>query len=286
MATLRDIRKKIHSVDNIQKITQAMEMVAASRLRKAQAKVESADPYALKLKEILDRLIEISTELQHPLVQAREVKKVGLVIIAGDRGLCGGYNQNVFSAAENFLLKYETHQIKLIPIGRKAIDYFERKKWLITHKVGEWGGKITYSQIEQLTQFLISAYLEKQLDEIWVVHTHFINMTVREVRVNKFLNIETTTTSVPIKDDYIFEPDPLTLLAEILPLYCIMNMQSTLNDAYTSELAARISSMRAATKNAKEMIEKLTLIRNKVRQSGITRELIEITSGAESLTEG
>lgn len=284
MATLRDIRRKIHSVNNIQKITQAMELVAASRLRKAQAKVESARPYALKLKEILDRLIATSKELKHPLIHSREVKKTGLVIIAGDRGLCGGYNHNVFSAAEKFLNKYEPHQVELIPVGRKSVDYFETKNWKIAHKIGEWGGKITHSQIEELTKALLNFYLEGQLDEIWLVYTHFINMSSREVRVEKFLKIETTT-SVTFKNNYIFEPDPLTLLAEILPRYCTMKMQSALNDAYTSELAARISSMRAATKNAEEMIERLTLIRNKVRQSGITRELIEITSGAESLRE-
>lgn len=285
MTTLRDIRKKIHSVENIQKITQAMGLVAASHLRKAQAKVESARPYALKLKEILDRVIGTTKELQHPLIHPREVKKVGLVIIASDRGLCGGYNQNVFSAAENFLHNYEPHQVELIPIGRKSVDYFETKKWTISFKIKEWGGKITHPQVEELTKVLINFYLEGQLDEVWLIYTHFINMSTREIRVSKFLNIETTT-SAPLKGNYIFEPDPLTILTEILPLYCTMKMQSALNDAYTSELAARISSMRAATKNAEEMTEKLTLKRNKIRQAGITKELIEITSGAESLREG
>lgn len=285
MATLRDIRRKIQSVDNIEKITQAMELVAASRLRKAQIKAESARPYALKLKEILDRLISTSKELQHPLISSREIKKTGLVIIAGDRGLCGAYNQNVFNAAEKFLQKYEPDQVELIPVGRKPIDYFETKKWTISFKIEEWGGKITYSQIEELTKTLMNFYLKGQLDEIWLVFTHFINMSAREIRVDKFLNIETTI-STPLKDNYIFEPDPLTIFTEILPRYCTMKIQSALNDAYTSELAARMTSMRAATKNAKEMIEKLTLTRNKVRQSGITKELIEITSGAESLRQG
>lgn len=284
MTSLRDIRKKIHSVNNIQKITQAMELVAASRLRKAQSKVESARPYALKLKEILDHLIGASEELQHPLVHPRTVKKIGLVIIGGDRGLCGGYNHNVFTAAEKFLHKYEPHQVELVLIGRKPVEYFKTKKWTIASEIGEWGGKITYPQIEDLTKTLIQFYLEGRLDEIWVVYTHFVNMATRAVRVEKFLNIEITT-SAPLQENYIFEPDPLTLLAEILPLYCTMKMQSALNDSYTSELAARMSSMRAATKNAEEMIEKLTLIRNKVRQAGITKELIEITTGAESLRE-
>lgn len=282
MASLRDIRRKIHSVDNIQKITQAMELVAASRLRKAQIKMEAAIPYALKLKEIVDSLIAISKENQLPLIVQREIKKTGLVVIAGDRGLCGGYNQNVFNAAEKFLHKHDMHQVEVIPIGRKTVHYFETKKWETPLKIEEWGGKITYSQIDEFTKTLMNLYLQGQLDEIWLIYTHFINMSAREVRMEKLLNIEIPA-DLSLKDSYIFEPDPLRILAEILPRYCTVKMQSALNNAYTAELAARISSMRAATKNAKEMIEKLTLIRNKVRQAGITKELIEITTGAESL---
>jgi F-type H+-transporting ATPase subunit gamma len=282
MATLREIRRKIQSAGNIKKITQAMELVAASRLRKAQAKAESSRPYARKLKEILDRLIVASDELQHPLICPREVKKTGLVIVAGDRGLCGGYNHSVFSAAEKYLQKIDSEKVELILVGRKTIDYFGSKKWNIASKLGEWGGKITYRQIEEFTRSLINLYLIGKLDEIWIVYTHFVNMGTREVRLDKFLNIDATG-SVSFKDNYIFEPGVSEIFAEILPRYCITQIQSALNDSYASELAARISSMRAAMKNAEELIENLTLIRNKVRQSGITRELIEITSGAQSL---
>ena len=283
MSTLRDIRRKIQSIGNIRKITEAMELVAASRLRKAQTRAQASRPYALKLKEILDRLISASTDLKHPLISPRAVKKTGLVIIAGDRGLCGGYNQNVFNAAEKFLQKYEPDQVELIPIGRKPIEYFKTKKWMISAKLEDWGGKITYPQIEELSNILMNFYLHRQLDEIWVIYTHFINMGAREVRIDKFLNIDASPSSTHFKNNYIYEPDVSTIFAEILPRYCITKIQMALNDAYASELAARITSMRAATKNAEEMIETLTLIRNKVRQAEITRELIEITSGAESL---
>lgn len=286
MTTLRALKKKIHSVDNIEKITKAMELVAASRLRKAQDKVESARPYALKLKEILDCLIASSKELKDPLITPRTIKKTGLVVIAGDRGLCGGYNQNVFNAAEKFLQEYETEQVQIIPVGRKPIEHFEQKKWMTPLKIKDWGGKISYSEIEELTNNLMNLYLTNELDEIWLIYTHFISMSTREVRIEKFLNIETEqTANVRPKKSYIFEPDPATIFAKILPQYCKMKIQTALNDAYTSELVARMSAMRAATKNAEEMIEKLTLKRNKVRQSGITKELIEITSGAESLRE-
>ena len=283
MATLRDIRQKILTAQNIQKITQAMELVAASRLRKAQAKAESSRPYALKIKEILDRLINASDELlHHPLISPREVKKTGLVIVAGDRGLCGGYNQNVFNGAEKFLQKYSPQQVELIPVGRKAVDYFRTKKWMISSQLDEWGGKITYQGIEEFSKILMNFYIGGQLDEIWVIFTQFINVGTREVRVEKFLNIEAEA-DTSFKNGYIYEPDASTLFAEIIPHYCITKIQAVLNNAYASELAARIASMRAATKNAEEMLQKLTLERNKIRQFGITRELIEITSGAESL---
>lgn len=283
MATLRDIRQKIHSASNIQKITQAMELVAASRLRKAQVKAESSRPYALKIKEILNRLINGSHELlKHPLIAGRAVRKTGLVIIAGDRGLCGGYNQSVFTAAEKFLKKYNDDQVELIPVGRKSVDYFRTKQWAISSKIEEWGGKITYLQIEELTKNLTDFYLKGQLDEIWIIYTHFISINTWEVRLEKFLNIDIhTPTSSP--SGYILEPNAEEIFAKILPCYFATKIQSVLNDSYASELAARISSMRAATKNAEEMIEELTLERNKIRQSGITRELIEITSGSESL---
>ncbi len=282
MATLRETRRKIQSVTNIRKITQAMELVAASYLHKAQTKAESSRPYALKLQEILDSIIAASDELHHPLISARTVKRIGLVIIAGDRGLCGGYNHNVFNAAEKFLKEHADKEVELILVGKKSIHYFEHKKWGISSILDGWGGKITYQQIEELTHKLMEFYLNGHLDEIYLVYTHFINMGAREVKVDKFLNIEIEP-SCSSKKNYIIEPDAATVFAEILPRYCITKIQAALNDAYASELAARIFSMRAATKNAEEMIEKLTLIRNKVRQSGITRELIEITSGAEGL---
>lgn len=283
MASLRDIRRKIQSVTNIQKITKAMGLVAASRLNRAQAKAESARPYASKLKEILDRLISATDHMQHPLmVKRQEIKKIGLVIIAGDRGLCGAYNQSIYVAAEKFLQKYKQDQVELFPVGRKAVSHFKSRKWKIKSEIHDWGGKITYLQIENFSQILMDMFLSGQLDEVWIVYTHFISVVTRQIRIEKFLNIESTSTK-EFKEGYIFEPDAPRIFAQILPNYCITKMQSALYDAYAAELAARISSMRAAAKNAEEMIERLTVIRNKIRQSSITKELIEITTGAESL---
>jgi len=286
MATLREIRRKLASVHNIQKITQAMEMVAASRLRRAQSKAEQSRPYFLKLQEILQQLITASTDFKHPLIEGREAKKTGIVIISGDRGLCGGYNNTIFTTSEKLLTKYNPSQVELIVIGRKGVDYFSGKKWKIGSKIVEWGGKITYRQVEDLANNLMNQFLNKELDEIWIVYTQYISISARKVMVEKLLNIDVKQSEGEKKKrtlNYIFEPNMEEIFSQLLPRYCTSKIQSALHESYASELAARIFSMRAATKNAEEMIEKLTLVRNKVRQSGITRELLEITACVESL---
>ncbi len=252
MATLREIHRKLHSVVNIEKITQAMEMVAASRLRKAQARAEMSRPYTRKLKEILDKIISASTDLEHPLIAKREPGKICLIVIAGDRGLCGAYNYTVFSTAEKMLKKYKPEEVDLIPIGRKTADYFSNKRWKIRDKITDWGGKISYPQIEAFTKKLIQQFLNEEIDEVWLIYTHYISIAARKVMVEKLLNIENLQTEKGVASNYIFEPDPDTIFAEILPRYCVTKVQTALHEAYASELAARIFSMRAATKNAEE----------------------------------
>ena len=264
-----------------------MEVVAASRLRKAQAQAEQARPYFNKLTEIMDNLVRGSEVGSDPLTQHREVHKKGFVVIAGDKGLCGAYNQMVFTTTEKLIKTLSPDDVKLFLVGNRAIDYFAYKKWTKGLPVANWGGKITYAQIQEFTQHLTQQFLEKQVDEVWLVYTHFVNVAVRQIRVEKLFPIEPpkrASETAPIP--YILEPGPQEIFKAILPHYCVTKLQAALYDAYASELAARIFSMRAATKNSDELIQKLTLIRNKIRQTGITKELIEITSGAESLKQG
>lgn len=284
MPTLREIRNKLHSVENIKKITQAMEMVAASRLRRSQAKTEKARPYFYELKEILHYLLLASKELTHPLIQKRVVHKTGLIVVAADRGLCGSYNHNILTAATQFLKNYSPEQVELILIGQKTVNHFAGKKWKVHDRVVDWGDKMPFERVQALTQDLIRYFLAEGLDEIWLIYTHYHTIMTREVMVEKFLNIEFP----PEKQEknalnYIFEPNEQAIFEEILPRYCVAKLQLALNEAFTSELAARIVAMRGATKNAEDMIENLTLVRNKVRQASITNELIEITSGAANL---
>lgn len=284
MTTLREIRKRLQAAGNIKQITKAMELVAAARLHRAQVKAAQTKLYADKIKQIKENIAAASRDFVHPLLEQRKVQKIGLVVISADRGLCGPYNTNVLSAADQFLKNSSAQQVDLIFIGRKAVDYYQRKKIGARHRIPEWAGKLSFSKVKTLSNELITWFLLGELDEIWLIYTHYINIMNRKVVVEKFLNIDIPKTKEKKEiANYIFEPNPAEIYAEILPRYLITKIQSALDDAYASELAARILSMRSATKNAEEMIERLTLVRNKVRQSGITKEMLEITSGAEGL---
>lgn len=283
MATLREIRNRLRSVENIKQITKAMEMVAAARLRRAQMKAEQMNPYAAKLKEMLENLA--ISHANHPLFLQRPVKKTGIVIIAADKGLCGSYNNNIFLKANKLLKEYKENEVELFVVGQKAINHYQNKKWRIDYQKPMVGEHITLSQIKTLTNQLVNGFLEGLMDEVLLVYTHYINVFSRKVVVEKFLNIGRIESEEKNKHPiaYIFEPSPTKIYAEILPRYCLTKIQHIFYEAYASELAARIVSMKTAHKNADDLINKLTLTRNKVRQASITKEMLEITSGAEGL---
>lgn len=282
MTTLRDLRRQIRTIGNIKKITDAMERVAATHLRRAQAKAEKSRPYVEKMKELVESFAH--ADISHPLLEQREVKKTGIVVLAGDKGLSGAYNSNIFQAVDKFLQKYNKDNVELVLVGRKALSYYKRRQWKIRFDMPASEGKDNFSEIKELSDNLVSWFLNGELDEIWIVYTDFINVMTRSIRIEKFLNIEKskiekTQTNI----DYIIEPSPEELLAEILPRYCLTIVQTAFNEATASELAARMIAMRMASKNSAEMIESLTLTKNKIRQASITKEMIEITTGAESL---
>lgn len=276
MTNLRDIRRRLRSVENIKKITDAMERVAAALLRRAQAKAEESRPYVVKMKEILEHLS--TSDSSHPLFEQRHVKKIGLIIVGSDRGLSGSYNSNIFSSADKFLKKYQTNQIDLILFGKKAVEFYRNKQWNISHQHINWGGKITLNDITSFTNQSVDWFLTGKYDEIWLLYTRYITIMKKEVIIEKFLNIGKPEAAEKKAANYIFEPDPEEIYAEILPRYCITKLQTAFNEAYASELASRIVAMQTASKNSENMIENLTLVRNKVRQEGITKEIIEISS--------
>lgn len=283
MSSLREIRKRLRSIQNIKQLTKAMEMVAASHLHQAQARINQTLTYSSKIKEIVDNLVANLIDFSHPLVKKRKhVKKIGLVIVAADMGLSGSYNKDVFNAANQFLKNYSKDQMELFLIGRKTVEYYSRRDWFIRHKDPKMVEAKKHVHVKALINDLLHSFIKGELDEVWLVYTHYNSMFSKKVMTEKLFNIEIPQTlSEGRKLNYLFEPDPKVILGEILARYAFAKMQFSLDEAYASELAARVFAMKAATKNADDMIQKLTLVRNKVRQAEITKEMLEITAGAE-----
>lgn len=285
MPSLRDIRRRIKSVQGTQQITKAMEMVAAAKLRKAQSRVQSSRPYASKMQSMLDNLTKAAAVVDHPLFEKREVKKVALVIISSDRGLCGSYNTNIIRAADEFLRKYEREKVVLVNIGKKGYTHYAKRLWEIRLKYLDLGGNIVVSQVKNITNDLVNLFLSQEVDEIYFLYTRFISATTYSVTLEKFLNIESQVEREGKQAylEFIFEPSPEKIFSNLLPNYCMTKVQMALAESFASEHGSRMISMGAATKNAEEMIEHLTLVRNKLRQASITKEMLEITTSAEAL---
>lgn len=282
MSSLREIKKRLRAVKNIKQITKAMELVAASRLHKAQERAIGSRTYSRKLRAILENLSLLKSN--HPFFSKRPVKKLFLIVISSDRGLCGGYNTHIVSAAERFLHKYAKDQPELILLGRKGLDHFRLRDWTIREKVLDWGGKITSEEVRNLSDRFLESFLHHEVDEVWVIYTEYVNLLTRKVVTEKLLGIEKKTQRPEDHPkDYIFEPVSEEIYDDLVPRFVFNRLQTILHQAWASELGARICSMRQAIKNADEMIEKLTLTRNKVRQATITREMAEIASGSEGL---
>jgi len=285
MPSLRDIRRRIRSVSGTQQITKAMEMVAAAKLRKAQSRVESSRPYASKMQSMLDNLTKAAATIVHPLFEKREVKKVALVIVSSDRGLCGSYNGNIIRAADEFLKKYEREKVALINIGKKGYTHYAKRPWEIRLKYLDLGGNLALSQVKAITSDLVNLYLSGETDEIYLLYTKFLSAMTYRVTLEKFLNIESQVEKEEKKAylEFIFEPSAEKIFSSLLPNYCMTRVQMALAESFASEHGSRMISMGAATKNAEEMIEHLTLVRNKLRQASITKEMLEITTSAEAL---
>ncbi|MFQ6032399.1 MAG: ATP synthase F1 subunit gamma, partial [Candidatus Zixiibacteriota bacterium] len=217
--------------------------------------------------------------------EKREVKKVALVIISSDRGLCGSYNTNIIRAADEFLRKYEREKVVLVNIGKKGYTHYAKRLWEIRLKYLDLGGNIVVSQVKNITNDLVNLFLSQEVDEIYFLYTRFISATTYSVTLEKFLNIESQVEREGKQAylEFIFEPSPEKIFSNLLPNYCMTKVQMALAESFASEHGSRMISMGAATKNAEEMIEHLTLVRNKLRQASITKEMLEITTSAEAL---
>lgn len=281
MAGVRDIRRRIRSVKNMQQITKAMKMVAAAKLRRAQEKVVASRPYAKQIQDVLSRLVQAQTELNHPLLEKRPVKKIGYILMTSDRGLCGGFNANLIRMTRAILEEERDAATGLVAVGRKGSDYFGRRKIEILSRFTGLGDSPDFNQARKIAGEIIGLYTSGELDEVYLVYSRFISVLTQEPTLKKILPVEPSEEKAG--GQYIFEPAPLKMLEKLLPNYLESQIFSALLESKASEMGAKMTAMDSATENAKEMIDKLTLAMNRARQAAITKEISEIVGGAAAL---
>ncbi|MBW2122037.1 MAG: ATP synthase F1 subunit gamma [Deltaproteobacteria bacterium] len=286
MATLRDIRRRITSIKNTQQITKAMKMVAAAKLRRAQENIIEARPYAIKLRDVLGSLSLRTDPRAHPLLARREVRRVEIIPISSDRGLCGAFNQNVFRITERFIRENREFYdgITLSTIGRKALEYFSRRNYTIRSKYVGIFGTLTYETASAVAGEVIGAYTGETIDEIYLVYNEFRSAISQRPVMVKLLPID----PIPVEPGYVvtsymYEPSEAEILETLLPRYVEYQLYRALLESQASEHGARMTAMDSATNNAEEMLGRLTLHYNRVRQAAITKELMDIIGGAEAL---
>lgn len=280
VAGVREIRRRIRAVRNMQQITKAMKMVAASRLRKAQEKVVAARPYAIQLQEVLAHLAQAEVDVRHPLLERRPVENIGYVLFTSDRGLCGGFNANLIRKT-NGLLTEEKAPVKLVTVGRKGRDFYRRGKKNIIAEFTGLGDSPNYSQGRSIAQEIIRLYEEKEVDEVYLIYSEFISVINQKLSFVKLLPIEQPESHAARQ--YIFEPSPQEIMQRLLPKYVETLIFRSLLESKACELGAKMTAMDSATNNAKEMIDRLTLAMNRARQAAITKEISEIVGGAAAL---
>jgi len=284
MSTLRDIKRRIQSVKNTQQITKAMKMVAASRLRKAQDAILASRPYALKMLEVLSSLALRTNPHAHPLLQIREPKKVDLVVVTSDRGLCGAFNANIIRRAEAFIGEHADWDFTLHIIGKKANDYFKRRDYNIRKVSLNVLSDVSFPHAAAMGEDIVESYLGEEYDQVFMVYNEFKSAIQQRVVVEQLLPIKPMDISedyYPV--EYVFEPSEDELLEELLPRHINIQVYRVMLESAASEHGARMTAMEAATNNANEMIDKLTLLYNRSRQAAITKELIEVVSGKEAM---
>lgn len=289
MPSTRDIRNRIKSLKGTQQITKAMKMVAAAKVKRAQDRVLATRPYAQKLKEIFQYVAEkmADEDLHEPLLEQREIKNVGLLIVSADKGLCGGYNSNMFRFALQKMQEISAagQTPKAWLVGNKAITFFRRGEVEILGRYSQLPAVPTYTEAEMLMEAVTSAFIDHKVDKVVILYTHFVSMLQYQPTELPLLPVVPPENLPAVKGEYLYEPDPLTLLQSILPRYVGRQIYRALLESSASELAARMTAMDSATKNADDLLAGLTLLYNKVRQAYITKEILEVVGGAEALSQ-
>ncbi len=287
MASTREIRRRIRSVRNIAQVTKAMEAVSAAKMRKAQAQVTATRPYALQAREVLTYIARLgSTEHElNPLIQQRPVKRAGLLLVTGDRGLAGGFNANVIRQAASFMrdVRKNGAEVAVVSVGRKGRDWLLRYDPVVRAEFTGLPDNPTTYHISPIVRVLVDDFLSGYVDEVDVIYTDFVNTLRQEPRVLRLLPVEPAEPSTTMAPDYIFEPSPEAVLNRVLYGFTEVQILQAIYESLASEHSARMVAMRNATDAAVELIDDLTLTYNKARQSGITLELMDIIGGSAAL---
>jgi F-type H+-transporting ATPase subunit gamma len=286
MANLIDIRRRIRSVKNTRQITKAMKMVAAARLRRSQDRILATRPYALEIRKVIGNLAARVGRAKHPLLAAREEKRVLLVVVSGDKGLAGSFNANVLRRAQEAIRAAQSagREVALLLLGKKGNDFFRRRSTPVRKGHSNLFTNVAYAQAQEIAADIAAAYAEGEYDAVHVVYNAFKSMLTQELTEETLLPISTRPEQQEgISREYLFEPKAEEILAELLPRYLTFQVYRILLESQAAEHAARMSAMDSATKNAGEMIDRLTLRYNRARQAAITTQLIEVVSGANAL---
>ena len=276
-----DIRRRIRSVKNTQQITRAMKMVAAARLRKAQERVFNARPYANQMMALLASAAARTEQREHPLLAVRPVGKVLLVLVTSDKGLCGAFNANLIRSANSYLEEHREQQVSIVAVGRKGRDFFAKRPVKLLGEYINISGRLEFTHAKDIAAQIINLYSGAEVDAVDFIYNEFKNILRQRLMVERYLPIKPVT---PAKEetlvDYLYEQPAAEIYGVLLPRYVEIEIYRALLESQAAELAARMTAMDAATTNAAELIDSLTLYLNRVRQAAITREIIEIVSGA------
>jgi len=283
VATKREIKRRIRSVASTKQITKAMELVAAAKLRRARERFEETREYFNKLQQVISEIIGSTEGYTHSLMDKREVKKSLYIVIAADRGLCGGYNSNVFREAVSNM---KGKNVSVIAVGGKTLNYFRRRNYEIAGSFVGISEKPTFRDAKQISALALELFEDRKVDEVYLIYTRLITTVQLRPTVMKLLpltDLGTSTEEHKRGGEILYEPSPERVLDELIPKYVTGTIFGALVEAAASEQSARMTAMDAATDNAEEMIAELTLNYNKVRQASITKEIAEVVGGAEAL---
>ncbi|RMF97936.1 MAG: ATP synthase F1 subunit gamma [Candidatus Schekmanbacteria bacterium] len=285
MPSVRDIKRRIASVKKTEQITKAMKMVSAAKFRRAQERIIAARPYGRKINDVLKSLAFRAGADAHPLLSKGEEGVIEIVVISGDKGLCGAFNNNVFKETDRIIRSNQNKEINLTLIGKKCCDYYRKRNWNIRNTYSDIFNNIGYEHAVRITREITKNYIDEEIEKVIMVYNEFKSAVSQQVVCKQLLPIEITEDIAdenPV--DFIYEPDRQSIINELLPRSMEVIIYTALLDSVAAEHAARMSAMENASRNASEMIDSLTLKYNKARQAAITKELLEIVAGAEALS--